>query len=43
MVTAFVARILSLILVLAGHQKEADAEVDLNRHGEEKPEAAPKV
>ena len=29
--------ILSLILVLAGHQKEADAEVDLKRHGVEQP------
>ena len=29
LVTAFAAMILSLILVLAGHQKEADAEVDL--------------
>ena len=37
MVTAFVARILSLILVSAGHQKEAGAEVDLRRHGVEQP------
>ena len=37
MVTAFVARVLSLILVSAGHRKEAGAEVDLRRHGVEQP------
>ena len=34
LVTALVARIRSLILVLAGQQKEAGTEVDLKRHGE---------
>ena len=32
-----ISMILSLILVLAGHQKEANAEVDLKRHGVEQP------
>ena len=43
LVTAFVARILSLILVSAGHQKEAGAEVDLKRHGVEQPWSSSKV
>ena len=45
MVTAFVvARILSLILVLAGYQKDADAEADHSIRGLAKnsPEAAPR-